>query len=269
MVVTRSIVALPEPPEVAEANPIHGGEVAAQVGYNGALVSGVHTIGWATDAVVDALGESWLDHGWADISLRRPLYEGERITTFVEDDGTFRTAKDDGTIVIDGTVGLGDADFRDDLIRPNRLEPEAPPADLDYLVLHTAPVGQDFRPMAVPAAESPAWAKTRLGEQPGSRYLGDAPRIHPGWIAARMTPLVRHSYHYGPAIHARTRMQHLAPGYAEGAITVGARLVQVYERKGHHYHESDCWVFSDDATPIAAFRHTGIFRVAGFDYGYG
>ena len=264
----RSIVALPEPPEVAEGNPIHGDEIAAQVGYDAALVSGVHTYGWATDAVVAALGEGWLDHGWADVSLRRPLYEGERITTVVEDDGTLRTAKDDGTVVLVGAVGVGDADFRDQLVRPTRLDPEPQPTELAHLLLATAPVGTDFRPMAVPAAESPAWAKKRLGEQLGSRYLGARPRLHPGWIAARMTALVRHSYHYGPAIHARTRMQHLGPGWAEGTIIVGARLVQVYERKGHHYHESDCWVISADETPIAAFRHTGIFRIAGYDYGY-
>lgn len=268
MAVTRSIVALTEPPEVAEANPIHGRDVAAQVGYEGALVSGVHTYGWATDAVVAALGARWLDHGWIDVSLRRPLYEGERITTSVDDDGTLRTAKDDGTVVLEGTVGLGDAEFRAELVRPTRLHPEPPAPDLDHLLLDGAPVGEDFRPMAVPGAESAAWAKTHLGEQPGSRYLGSRPRLHPGWLAARMTQVVRHSYHYGPAIHARTRMQHLGPGWAEGVVRVGARLVRVYERKGHHYHESDCWVFGDDGKPVAAFRHTGIFRIAGYDYGY-
>lgn len=264
------MVALPEPPEVAEGNPIHGDEVAAEVGYDGALVSGVHTIGWACHAIVDTLGEGWLDHGWFDVFLRRPLYEGERITTTVtDDDGSLATTKDDGTVVLDGRVGLGDAEFRSELIRPTRLTVEPSPAELDYLLPATAPVGTDFRPMAVPARESPAWAKTRLGEEPGSRYLGDRPRLHPAWLAARMTALVRHSYHYGPAIHSRTRMQHLNPGWAEGTLTVGARLVRVYERKGHHYHESDCLVVADDGTtPIAAFRHNAIFRIAGYDYGY-
>ncbi len=70
-------------------------------------------------------------------------------------------------------------------------------------------------------------------------------------------------------------MQHLVPGWAEGTLTVGARLVRVYERKGHTYHESDCLVLSDAdgdaddrATPVAHFRHNAIFRIAGFDYGY-
>ena len=84
-----------------------------------------------------------------------------------------------------------------------------------------------------------------------------------------MTALVRHSYHYGPAIHSRTRMQHLAPARAEDTLTVAGRLVRVYERKGHHYHESDCWVYAaDGTTPVAAFRHNAIFRIAGYDYGY-
>ncbi len=275
MVVTRSVVALPEPPEVAEGNPIHGDEVAAEVGYQGALVSGVHTYGWASDAIIDAFGEGWLDRGWVDVALRRPLYEGERVTTTVDDDGRFRSTKDDGTVVLDGTAGLGDADFLPNLIRPTRLTPEPEPAELAHLLPATAPVGTDFRPMTVAATQSAGWAKSHLGEAPGSRYLGERPRLNPGWLAARMTALVRHSYHYGPAIHSRTRMQHLAPGWAEGTLTIGARLVRVYERKGHTYHESDCLVLSDAdgdaddrATPVAHFRHNAIFRIAGFDYGY-
>lgn len=268
MAATTSVIALPEPAEVAAANPIHGDEVAAQVGYQGALVSGVHTYAWATDAVVLALGEGWLERGWADLSLRRPLYEGERITTVVDDDGNLRTAKDDGTVVLEGTVGLGDGPFLADLVLPTRRQAEPPPAELAYLRLADAPVGSDFRPMAVPAAESPAWSKSRLGEGPGSRYLGARPRINPGWIAARMTQLMRFSYHYGPAIHARTRMQHLAPAWAEGTLTVAARLAQVFERKGHHYHESDCLLLAEDGTELACFRHTGVFRIAGYDYGY-
>ncbi|MDH4146188.1 MAG: MaoC/PaaZ C-terminal domain-containing protein, partial [Acidimicrobiia bacterium] len=263
MPATTTFVALSEPPEVAAGNPIHGDEVAAQVGYQGALVSGVHTYGWATEAVIEALGEGWLDRGWADVSFRRPLYEGERITTTVDDDGNLSTRKDDGTVVLEGRVGLGDGPFAADLVPPTRRRPEPEPAELEYLLLASAPVGSDFRPMRVRAAESPAWSKSRLGEPPGSRYLGERPRLNPAWIAARMTTLVRHSYHYGPAIHARTRMQHLAPGWAEGDVTVAARLAQVYERKGHHYHESDCLVLADDGTEVACFRHTGIFRIAG------
>ena len=41
-------VAVPDPPETIEANPIHGAAGAAAAGYAGALVAGVHTYGWAT-----------------------------------------------------------------------------------------------------------------------------------------------------------------------------------------------------------------------------
>jgi hypothetical protein len=138
MAATTTVVALPEPAEVAEANPIHGDEVAAQVGYRGALVSGVHTYGWASDAVVAALGEGWLDRGWADVSFRRPLYEGERITTTVDDDGNLRTVKDDGSVVLEGTVGLGDAPFLPDIVAPVRRTAEPAPAEPGYLRLADA-----------------------------------------------------------------------------------------------------------------------------------
>jgi hypothetical protein len=77
-----------------------------------------------------------------------------------------------------------------------------------------------------------------------------------------MTPLFRHSYLYGPAIHVRTQIQHLAPARAGQELVVAARLHAAYERKGHHVHESDCWIFAADGTALAAKRHTGIFKVA-------
>ena len=62
-----SKVALPDPPEVVNANPIHD-EKAGGYGYAGPIVAGIHTYGWMVPAILDAAGDSWLSHGWADIN---------------------------------------------------------------------------------------------------------------------------------------------------------------------------------------------------------
>ena len=123
---------------------------------------------------------------------------------------------------------------------------------------------RDFRPMAVDATRSfaTAWASTRLEDHDRRWYEGDHPRLHPSFLAGRMTPLFRHNYRYGPAIHVRTQIQHLAAARAGQRLVVAARLHAAYERKGHHYHESDCWIFAEDGTALAAKRHTGIFKLA-------
>ena len=44
-------------------NPIHSTEVAKSYGFAGPLVGGVTVWGWATDTILEALGEDWLDNG--------------------------------------------------------------------------------------------------------------------------------------------------------------------------------------------------------------
>ena len=168
--------------------------------------------------------------------------------------------------MLEGEAGTGRAPWFDQLEVPERRRPEAPvpEAELVRMELATAPVGRDFRPMAVDASTSfaRAWAATRLDDHHPRWHEGDRPRLHPSFLAGRMTPLFRHGYLYGPAIHVRTRIQHLAPARAGQELAVAARLHAAYERKGHHVHESDCWIFGEDGTALAAKRHTGIFKVA-------
>lgn len=271
-VVTQK-TAIHDPPESYEANPIHSAEGAASAGYSGALVAGIHTYGWSSAAILSLLGDRWLDDGWADVRYRRPVYPDDVLTTTVTmagdaDHATVSTAKDDGSVVLDGTAGLGKATWFAELTLPDRrtAEPEVADAEKVRMTLESAPVGEDYRPMAVDASLKfhTAWVTTRL-EEDDARYI-DAdgpPRLHPAFIAGRMTPLFRHSYLYGPAIHARSQIQHLAPAHAGQTLTVAARLFNAYERKGHHYHESDCVILGADGTELVAKRHTGIFKVAG------
>ena len=109
-----------------------------------------------------------------------------------------------------------------------------------------------------------AWARTRLGDEEARWHDGPNPVLHPSVLAGRMTPLFRHNYLYGPAIHARTQLQNLAVARAGQRLAIAARLHDAYDRNGHHYHESDCWIFDAAGTPLAAKRHTGVFQLRGF-----
>ena len=134
-------------------NIIHSTEGAAKFGFEGALVGGVTVYSWAAPALVEGLGEDWLDSGWIDFRLRRPVYPGDEITTRVtptESGIEFTMAKESGEVCIAGIAGMGEAEFYKDLAVPQSriVVPEAnPPAMLSP---ENLPVGEDMPAMAVP-----------------------------------------------------------------------------------------------------------------------
>jgi len=60
-------------------NPIHSTEVAKSYGFDGPLVGGVTVWGWATDTIVAAVGEGWLEEGWSEYSFRQPTFPGDTL----------------------------------------------------------------------------------------------------------------------------------------------------------------------------------------------
>ena len=263
--VIRTVTASPDPPPVGIANPIHADDGASGAGYAGALVAGVRTYGWVVEAVLEALGPAWLDDGWADVTLRRPLFAGDRVTISVAPAGPVCAAVGD-RVVLDGTVGLGRAVWIDDIDPPPPSPAADPPALRATYTVDDAPVGAPLRPLGayVSADGARRLALDDLG-QTSSRVPDD--RLHPWFLAARMAPLTRHNFTYGPTIHVRTQIQHVGPAPAGQEIVIGARIVQVYERKHHWYQVLDGLVVGDGGAPgcreLARLRHHSIFRPRG------
>ena len=248
-------------------NIIHSTAGAAQFGYSGPLVGGVTVYAWAAPAIIDALGEQWLDHGWSDFRLRRPVYPGDQITTRVSqnDDGGFEftMAKETGEVCIAGTLGLGDADWLNEIAMPQRREPVPAANPTTLLTPENLPLGEDMPPMAVPISLEDAEAYAdELARDPHPRWRGSDARLHSGWLAGRPTRLLRHTWHYNAAIHAASRIQQLAPARAGQTLTVAGRLSSAYQRKGHEYALNDVAIFAEDGQPLTRIRQTSIYQVA-------
>ncbi len=275
--------ATPDPPPKGIPNPIHDAEGADGAGYAGALVAGVRTYGWAAETIERAIGSSWLSEGWVDYSLRRPLFAGEELTVTVTPDP--KPLDDAGSpvwtvavaaagaggarVVLDGTAGLGVAPWFDELAPPP-FEPgqEPPPVRQTYDV-DSAPIGQPLRPLTVRVGADAArrLADDDLGIDNPRYRRSDGPLIHPYFLAARMAPLTRHNFTYGPTIHVRSQVQHRAEARSEQEITVGAAIVQTYERNEHWYQVLDGSVTGSGGTgepiELARIRHHTIFRPRG------
>lgn len=266
---TKIIVATPDPPPTGIANPIHAEDGAAGAGYRGALVAGVRTYGWVVEATLEAFGPEWLDNGWADITLRRPLFEGETVTVTVEPikqstgGPTASVAAAVGDrIVLDGTVGLGQAEWLGDIDSPTPAPAEEPPDVRPTYTIDSVPIGQPFRPLGAYLTTA---AAAKLAHEDLGQTESNVPpdRIHPWFLAARMAPLTRHNFTYGPTIHARTQIQHRGPAAVDQQVVVGAKIVDAYDRKGHWYQVLDGAVTGwagGEPVELARVRHHTIFR---------
>ncbi len=85
--------------------------------------------------------------------------------------------------------------------------------------------------------------------------------MHPAWLASQPIFLLHHSFRYGPAIHTASRIQQLAPAFADQTITVAGRCVDAFERNGNHYIVNDVLMLDSVRTPIAHIRHTAIYQM--------
>jgi len=280
-IVERSITAFLDGDDSLEiSNIIHSTAGAARFGYSGPLVGGTTVYSWSVAALVEALGESWLDEGWVEFQLRKPVYPSEVITTRVipsppaprgemsrRDRGgppavEFTMTKHTGDIAVQGTAGLGIADFNAEITEAVDRTPQPEPADRPFITRELAPLGKDLPAMAIDlsSAEAGFYAEEKARDV-DSRWQGAAARIHPGWIAQRANALLAHTWRY-TAIHASSQIQHLAPVHADQRLLVSGRLASGYERKGHEYAVIDLTITSEDGRDLVRMRQPTIYQVA-------
>ena len=76
-IVERTITAFLDGDDSLEINNIiHSTAGAARYGYSGALVGGTTVYSWSAGALVEALGEAWLDEGWVEFQLAQAGLSG-------------------------------------------------------------------------------------------------------------------------------------------------------------------------------------------------
>jgi len=261
--VTTEFVAIEDPPEIQSANPIHAAGASAY-GYERPIVAGLSSYGWAAAALLELYGEAWLDHGWADFVLRRPVFVGDRLVTTAQPDddtaSTFVQVNETGKGTVEGRAGLGAAPWNDEWQLPTRRQPVAPAAKRPLLLPNQAPIQEDYPPMAVELSADAArsWASGRLGDDHPRFNEGDSPLAHPSWVPGQMTPLIRHSYRFAAGIHTTGRVQHLRAIRAPQTIVVAGRWIDNVERKAKWWSSSDAVFLAEDGTELAYCRQAQI-----------
>jgi len=264
-IVERTITAFLDGDDSLEINNIiHSTAGAARYGYSGALVGGTTVYSWSAGALVEALGDAWLDEGWVEFQLRKPVYPDEVIITRVTANGgdvEFTMTKHTGDVAVRGTAGLGVADFLTEISTAADRTPVPQPEERLFITRALAPLGEDLPAMAINLShvDAETYADEKASD-PDPRWRGAGGRVHPGWIAQRANALLAHTWRY-TAIHASSQIQHLAPVHADQQLLVSGRLESGYERKGHEYAVIDLTITSEDGRDLVVMRQPTIYQV--------
>lgn len=246
-------------------NKIHDDAEARRFGYAGGLVPGVTLYAYLTRLAVAGLGAAWLEHGTAECSFRRPVYEGERIRCegSIGDGSTLdlRMLRE-GAVCADGRSGPGGA--------PESGAPTiplgGPPAEpLPELRPGQVPVGAILTPLGGFLSREDAAQYADDTEDPNPWYREDSPfggpLAPPGWLAARQARLLRINLRFGPSIHVRSVIRHCAPAFAGRAYLTAGRIRDTFERNGNHYLVIDAETRDDQDRIVYRVEHTTIFSV--------
>lgn len=250
-------------------NAIHSADGAKEYGFQAALVGGVTVYGWCIPTIFEAVGEDWIDTGWADVHFRRPTYPGDEMTIQAlpasDESWTLTAHKVGGETCIRGEFGLGKAPWLDILELSSRLPTDPPLEERERLTLQNAPVGKDLRTLPLSITEDEVRQHARdMMRTTNPLFVGEHPVIHPFFLVRNMMTLLAYSYDYGrPSIHASSHIQNFARIPAGDELVITGHFVAAYEQRGHHYAVFDGSVLSAaDGREFARLRHTNIFQVA-------
>ena len=239
-------------------NKIHDDAVARRFGFGGGLVPGVDVMAYMMHLPVAKWGRAFLERGLIEARFVKPVYDGE-ITDVSGDEkeGVLSIQVESrGELCATGTASLAAA---------------APRLSIaDYVEVAAV---SERRPVSAESYELGTWLgsipRTWAGEA-ADEYLNDVRERdpifsreglgHPGLLQRVMNKVLVDNAILGPWIHVGSRMQILSAAHRGDEITVRAKVIANYEKKGHRFVELDALVVGNSTTPLAHCHHVAIYQ---------
>ena len=241
-------------------NRIHSDDVAARLGFRGALVPGVAVYGYMTHPLVELLGAQWLAQHATSVRFLKPAYEGDELRI------ELKTQDDRHEVTCIGP--------RDELlaVMHSRLAPDLQAA-AKSAVFARAPVVHDRPEIAWDTIDCerplPAWLWD-ANKNENAEYTTQVAdfqtiyqhHIHPHWALATANRVLVREYRMPAWIHVGSEIEQYRPFKVDTQINVQAAPVEKWKKKGHEFVRLTIH-YDDSEGPLSVVQHTAIFRVAG------
>jgi acyl dehydratase len=239
-------------------NKMHDDSVARRFGFQGGLVPGVDVFAYMSHMPVAKWGKAFLERGLMDGRFLKPVYDGETAVVTAEDTETGIAIKVEsrGELCATGHASM--------------------PTDAQTISLN------DFQDVSVVSKREPVNASSyaqgkwlgippyTLGAQPSLDYLRDVREtdplyanekiVHTGMLLRTMNWALMENAVLGPWIHVGSTIRYLATTSVEDVLTVRAKVIGNYERKGHKFVELDGAIVANGKTLIAHCQHVAIYQ---------
>jgi acyl dehydratase len=244
----------------ASENKIHDDAVARQLGFAGGLVPGVEVYAYACHPVAQRWGRAWLERGGIELRLLKPVYDGRiaAVSARAAATGLELEVHSEGLLCAAGRAWLTDG----------ALTPPSP----ETFPFRSPP---QTRPRAAASTLSPGTAlclpPQRLTPVVAANYLRDVREtdplyareglVHPGVILRLCNLALKENVALPPWIHVGSRVANFAVARVGDELSVRARVVANYEKKGHHLIDLDALVIANEGTVVARVLHTAVYQL--------
>lgn len=235
------------------ANRMHDDTVAATFGFPGGLVPGVDVWAYATGPCLDRWGTDFLTGGTIDLRFSTPVYDGETVTSTLDEDGALEVRGPDGDIRATGTARLSGDQPAPAALPDAEVPDDPPPATPERLAPGTVLGTLRFHHRAGPHAEYLDDVRDPRAAYAGGRVC------HPGFLARQANYVLSRTVRLGPWIHVSTRATHRRVVTDGDAIEVRGVVTDEFERKGHRFVVLDVEVTAD-GDPAWSASHTAIWQ---------
>ncbi len=241
-------------------NRIHNDDVAARLGFRGALVPGVAVYGYMTHPLVETLGAAWLSCHATNVRFLKPAYAG--------DDLRIEHRTQDGNHEVT-CVGPSDELLA---VLHSRLATDLHAARKPD-VFSRAPVVRERPEIAWDNIDCerplPAW-KWNANPEENTEYTAQVADflpvykefIHPHWALATANRVLVREFIMPAWIHVGSQIEQYRPFVVGSQVIVQAAPVEKWQKKGHEFVRLAIH-YDDSEGPLSVVQHTAIFRVAG------
>ena len=241
-------------------NKIHDDSVAKKFGFKGGLVPGVEIYAYMIYPMVQHFGEEWLNNGYAECRLLKPVYDGAKTDIIGDplDNSLSLVVESLGERCATGIAKL--AASSSERKRIDFQEVELPEFEKRPLASKTS----------LPIGKTLGTFKQIMSREDQTQYLQDVREpskifkkegiIHPGWILRLANRALSMNVLLGPWIHVGSEIQNITAAHVGQTIAAHALVTNLYERKGHSFVEIDVSVIGEENSLLTQIKHTAIYK---------